>query len=272
MAVLWSTNADLRDFLSIVEGDPGLTASVLRAANSSYAAPTGPILTAAGALERIGVDAARQIVTAAFTRAEFENLPRSDVHFEDYWAWQLAVALLTECFCLNDRRPAAELEAAFTAGLLHQVGRISLIARNTDRYPGVVKLVNSGVDPIEAEWQTLGDDAAHVTSQIGSHWGLFEPLPSTLSALANTQVTGLAAIIREAQSVAALLGFSQGFSLEVPVAKHLPQTHPRYAALASIGGLEELVRQIRWFHQASGGRTRLMPRPASGDASQRLAG
>lgn len=290
MAVLWSPNADLRDLLSIVEGDPGLTASVLRAANSSFSAPTGPIRTAAVALDRIGADATQQIVTAALTRSEFEHLTRSDLHFDDFWSWQLAVALLAEAFCLHDRRPADEVEAAFTVGLLHQVGRLSLIARSPDQYREVLALVNTGVDPIEAEWQLLGDDAAHVTAQVGTHWGFFEPLPSTFTALANSTAGtlpvatdgppaadhGLAAIVREARSVAATLGFDEGYSLNVPVRTPLPVTHPRYAALAAIGGLDELVRQIQWFHQASGGRTPLSLRPGAPDASapspDRLAG
>jgi len=270
MAVLWSPSADLRDLLSIVEGDPGLTASVLRAANSSFSAPTGPIRTAPAALDRIGADAAQQIVSAAFSRAEFENLTRSDVHFEDYWSWQLAVALLTEAFCLYDQRPTDEIESAFTAGLLHQVGRLSLIARSPERYRDVVALVNTGVIPLEAEWQTLGDDASHITAQVGTHWGFFEPLPSVLSALTNVQVDGLAAEVRDAQRVAAELGYGEGYSLSVPVRTPLPSAHPRYAALAAIGGPEELERQIQWFHQAAGGRTALSLRPAA--SNDRLAG
>lgn len=274
MAVLWSPNADLRDLLSIVEGDPGLTASVLRAANSSFVAPTGPIRVASVALQRIGVDAATQLVTAAFTRSEFENLPRSDVHFEDYWAWQLAVALLSEAFCLADGRPEDETEAAFSVGLMHQVGRLALIARSPERYREVVNLVNTGVDPIEAEWQLLGDDAAHVTAQVGSHWGFFEPIPSAMSGLANPGPGTLSAIVAEARAVAAELGFREGYSIDVPVAQPLPPTHPRAATLAAIGGLDELTRQIQWFHQASGGRTPLTLRPASpaDGSAERLAG
>jgi HD-like signal output (HDOD) protein len=257
MAVLWDGGASVRDFLSIIEGDPALTASVLRAANSSFAAPTGPIRTAAQALDRIGVDAAHQIVSAAFARSEFENLTRSDVHFDDYWSWQLAVALLSECFALADRRPADEIESAFTIGLIHQVGRLALIAHSPERYREVVKLAITGVEPQEAEWQILGDYATHVTALVGSHWGFFDPLPATLTALGNPEVSGLAAIVREARSVAAQLGFTEGFSLTVPVAAPLPPTHPRHAALAAIGGLDELTRQIQWFRRASGGRTPL---------------
>lgn len=275
MAVLWSPNPDLRDLLSIIEGDPGLTASVLRAANSSFAAPTGPIRTAAASLDRIGVDATQQIVTAAFTRSEFEHLTRSDLHFEDFWSWQLAVALLAEAFSLHDGRPAGEVESAFTVGLLHQVGRLSLIAHSPERYREVLNLVNTGVDPLEAEWQLLGNDAAHVTAQVGAHWGFFEPLPAAFAALAGSGESSLAAVVQEARGVAAELGFNEGYSLNVPVQTPLPEAHPRHAVLAAIGGIDQLMRHIQWFHQASGPRTplTLSPTAAAPDAKppQQLA-
>ena len=274
MAVLWSPAPSVADLLSIVEGDPALTASVLRAANSSFAPPTGPILDAPAAIERLGVDATQQLMTAAFTRAEFEHLTRSDLHFDDLWSWQLAVALLAELFSLHDRRPAEETAAAFTAGLLHQVGRLSLVARNPERYRDVVTLVNTGVDPLEAEWQLLNDDAVHITSQVGMHWGFFEPLASTLGNLANPEPIDLAATLHEASTVAAQLGFSEGFAVAVAAPTPLPPAHPRHAALASIGGLDGLIREIDWFHHATGARTPLGARPpsAGADAPDRLAG
>ncbi len=269
VAVLWNPNADLRDFASIVESDPALTASVIRAAYSSFATPAGPVRTASAALERIGVEGARHIVTAAFTRSEFEHLTNSDVHLEDFWSWQLAVGLLAECFCLVDGRPRDELEAAFTAGLIHQVGRLSLIARSPERYREVVRLATGGIDPLEAEWQTLDDDAAHVTQTVAIHWRLPDPLPATLAAPADPEATGLPLLLRQAREVAALMGFSEGFSLEVPVRRPLPDDHPRAAAVAALGGVEGLTRQVEWFHQASEGRTPLTLNtpPPSGDVA-----
>jgi HD-like signal output (HDOD) protein len=257
MGVLWNPNADLRDMLSIVEGDPGLTASVLRAASTSFSAPSGPIRTASEAIEHLGVSGVQQIVTAAFARAEFDNLGRSDVHLEDFWLYQLAVGLLAECFCLVDQRPPDETDSAFTAGLIHQVGRLALMARNAERYRDVVQQVIGGLTPLEAEWQVLGDDSAHLTEQVAAHWGFPEPIPSALSSTIDSEAAGLPPLLHEARAVAALLGFSEGFSLELPTVNDLPADHPRATALAAIGGREALAGQIEWFRHASGGRTPL---------------
>ena len=125
MAVLWDSGADLRDYLPIVQSDPGLTASVLRAANSGFVPPTSPMLTAEDALTQIGVETAKEIVTAAVARSEYEDLAKSDVHLDDFWSCQIAVALLTECFSLADDAPPEEQRAAFSAGLMHQTGRLA---------------------------------------------------------------------------------------------------------------------------------------------------
>ena len=132
-----------------------------------------------------------------------------------------------------DQRPQAEIDAAFTAGLLHQVGRLSLVARSPGRYREVVDLVNNGVAPLEAEWRILGDDSAHLTAQVAMHWGFFEPLSGTLAALAGPKVSGLARLLLEARKVARFVGFSEGYSLTVPVSAPLPSDHPRSAASPS---------------------------------------
>jgi HD-like signal output (HDOD) protein len=258
MAVLWDADADVADYLPIVQSDPSLTASVLRAANATFVPPTLPMLTAEDALTQIGVEAAKEIVAAACTRSEYEDLARSDVHLDDFWSWQLAVGLLTECLALADDAPAEERRAAFTAGLMHQVGRLALMVRSPDRYREVVEAVHSGTDPLDAEWQLLSSDSANIVGLVALHWGLSEPLPAALSSYASLDPTGSAARVAEARVVAAQLGFSEGYSLDVPVLRPLPADHPRAAALEAVGGFAELTRQIESLQSLESARTPLM--------------
>ena len=96
MVLLWNAQADLGDFLAVIEGDPGLTTSVLRAANSAQSAPVDPVITARNAVVRIGLETTRQITVAALTRAEFETLEDSGIDVEHFWRWLLSIGLLTE--------------------------------------------------------------------------------------------------------------------------------------------------------------------------------
>lgn len=271
MAVLWDSDADIGDYLPIVQSDPSLTASVLRAANAAFVPPAVPILTADEALTQIGVDTAKEIVAAACTRSEYEDLARSDVHLDDFWSWQLAVGLLTECFALADEAPAEERRAAFTAGLMHQVGRLALMVRSPDRYREVVAAVHSGADPLDAEWQVLSSDSANIVGLIALHWGLSEPLPAALSSYASLDPAGFAARVAEARVVAAQLGFSEGYSLDIPVLRPLPAEHPRASALEAVGGFAELTRQIESLQSLESARTPLMRAIDADSDGERLA-
>ena len=128
MVLMWNSQADLRDILAVIEGDPGLTTSVLRAANSAQSAPVDPVTTARNAVVRIGLERTRQVTVAPLARAEFETLEDSGIDVEHFWRW-----LLTEAFATHDGLRSDERQVAFTAGLLHQIGRLAYASRSPGR-------------------------------------------------------------------------------------------------------------------------------------------
>ena len=232
---------------------PGLTASVLRAANAMFVSLAGLILNAEEVLAQIGVKTAKEIVTAACARSEYEGLARSDVHLDDFWSWQLAVALLSKCFALADEAPPEEQRSVFSAGLMHQVGRLGLVVRSPDRDREVVQTVHTGNEPLDAEGQVLDCDSANVVGQIAVHWGFSEPLPAAPSSYASLGRTGFAARV-----VAAQIGFSEDYWLDVPVLTPLPAGHHRAVALEAVGGFAELKRQIESLQSLESARTPLI--------------
>lgn len=237
---------------------PGLTASVLRAANAMFVSLAGLILNAEEVLAQIGVKTAKAIVTAACARSEYEGLARSDVHLDDFWSWQLAVALLSKCFALADEAPPEAQRSAFSAGLMHQVGRLGLVVRSPDRDREVVQTVHTGNEPLDAEGQVLDCDSANVVGQIAVHWGFSEPLPAAPSSYASLGPTGFAARVAEARVVAAQIGFSEDYWLDVPVPTPLPAGHHRAVALEAVGGFAELKRQIESLQSLESARTPLI--------------
>jgi HD-like signal output (HDOD) protein len=102
MVLLWNLNADLSDFITVIESDPGLTAGIVRAANAAYSAPLEPVTSCRDAVVHVGLNASQQITVAAMVRAEFDRLEESDIDVIEMWRWQLAVGLLTETFAADD--------------------------------------------------------------------------------------------------------------------------------------------------------------------------
>lgn len=257
MVLLWNPQAELRDFLAVIEGDPGLTAGVLRAANSAHSAPVEQVSTARNAIVRIGLEASRAITVAALSRAEFERLDESGLEPDRFWHWLLAVGLLTESFATHDGLPPEELGAAFTAGLLHQVGRLSYASRSPERYQQVIELVRAGYTPLDAERQVFGLDSIELNAQIGHDWSLPSPLLEAIVTPEGGTPGRLAALVHEANDVAIALGFDDGFARERLLDEpSLPANHPRVPTIEALGGAEGVRERVNWFRHATA------PRPA----------
>ena len=254
LATLLNPDAELLDFLAVIEGDPALTASVLRASNSAFSAPREPIDDARAAIIRIGLEAARQLTSAAIMRSQFEHIEDSGLNVDVFWRRQLAVGLLTEAFASADRLRPGQVRSAFTAGLLHRVGRLALAARSPKRYRSVVGAVRSGKEPLDAEQARCGGDAVLLTKHIAARWALPDTIAEALTGQDDADASGLARLIREAVEVAELLGFDEGFSDGVVDPAELSDDHPRAASLEGIGGADGLRERVDWFRQASGGQ------------------
>ena len=138
--MLRNPEAKLEHFVSVVEGDPALTAAVLRAANSALSAPIEPIANAHEAILRVGLETARQVMLAALLSFAFDRLDDAGLDVQDLWCHLLATALLAEQLASDEDR-----NMAFVAGLLHDIGRLSMAAQNPARYRQVVELVRHGI-------------------------------------------------------------------------------------------------------------------------------
>jgi hypothetical protein len=77
-------------------------------------------------------------------RAEFDRIEEASINLTYMWRWLLAVGLLTETFATHDQLEPLQRQSSFTAGLLHQIGRLSLAAKMAALYDRVVEAVLNG--------------------------------------------------------------------------------------------------------------------------------
>lgn len=100
-------------------GDPALTASLLRVANSSLYSPPKRITTLRAAIQYIGLKAARKVLTASVVRPIFAPGAMTPL-----WKHSLAVAQLAERLALISGK--VDPKEAFLGGLVHDVGRLAV--------------------------------------------------------------------------------------------------------------------------------------------------
>lgn len=249
LAVLSDQNAAVALLAQVIESDPSLTAAVLRAANAASSAPISRIDSAHVAVVRIGLGPTRQLVVSAIATRSFEHLDRAGLDVEELWRHQLATALVGHALSAATTQLADAGGDAFTAGVLHDVGRLSMAAQEPDRYREVARLVHEGVEAMEAERRVFDLDHAEWGGHISRAWQIPEPVSEAIESHHDAPTAGsLAAQIADARRIVLSVGIGDGLLPGVEPA--FPEREHDVFALARLGGVDGLFAQLEWYRGA----------------------
>lgn len=172
--------ADAKQICARINRDPPLTARVLRLANSSFYAVRGEVATIDDALAILGV---RNVRTLVLTAALTSSLPAFNAGWFDQDAfWRHAIKVAIGAQLLAERR-GFDGGIAFTAGLLHDIGQLVLVARFPDQYrPVMEQREHAGGSLFDNERALLVMDHAAVGAALAARWKF---TPAIQEAVAN---------------------------------------------------------------------------------------
>ena len=163
--ILDDENAGLRDLFGAIERDPGLTAKVLKTANSSFFGQARTVDTVDRAVTVLGVAMVRSL---AISVAVFDTVGGglSAAAVDQIWHHSLATA--TTARLLATRTKMGDRDDAFTAGLLHDSGRLLLMRRFPALYAGAG--ADQGIESVERA--EIGVDHGVVGGWLFEAWNL----------------------------------------------------------------------------------------------------
>jgi len=156
----------------VIEHDPGLTANILQLANSAYFGWSRRIKTVKEAITRLGTNRIFQMVlcmsVAPLVRKPVKGYDmEADALWEHSFATAVTAEKMAQVLGLHGR------EEAFTAGLLHDMGKVVLgTFVEVDDQPIKELVLTKGVTFDEAERRFVGMDHAEVAGELLSAWKL----------------------------------------------------------------------------------------------------
>ena len=160
------------DFEQVIRIDPALTANLLRLVNSAYFGLRSRAETVRQAVTYLGLKRTSEVAMAAGLAPVIPPvLPGYDVDAPTFFLHCTAVAILSERLARELRRTRADL--TFTAGLLHDVGKLAIgvfVAEESGRILGGV--YQSGKSFVESEREVLGTDHGAVGEAVARNWSL----------------------------------------------------------------------------------------------------
>jgi putative nucleotidyltransferase with HDIG domain len=153
--------------------DPGLTANLLKLANSAYFGIPSKIGSVRQAVMLLGLKRGVQMVVAACASAVIDRgVPGYDLPAGELWRHSLAVSVAAKGLAAELKLPAAD--EIFTAGLLHDVGKLILGQFVQEDYAEIQRALAQGLTFEAAEAAVLGIDHAEIGARVLAQWSLPE--------------------------------------------------------------------------------------------------
>jgi len=212
--MLSDPNANSRDLVKIIEYDQAITANILRLCNSAYFGIKVPVGSLHQAIAFLGHKNLMSIIFASCSVEYYRSyVPGYDLEKGELWRHSVACAILSQI--LAQKTGQADYPLLFTAGLLHDIGKLVLSVFVRERFEQIMNLVHSqGCSFLDAEHRVLGLDHAELGGKIAEHWNFPPVISRAISLHHNPELIAsrdsLAAIIHLADVGCLLMGIGVG--------------------------------------------------------------
>jgi putative nucleotidyltransferase with HDIG domain len=161
----------------LIEQDSAIAARVLKASNSSFYGFQGRIQSLDQAIMLIGRRVMKNLVLAASVKGIYRRFG-----LLEKLLWEHST-LAGPCAAMLAQQPEIQIETeeAFTAGLLHDIGKTALVNSHHDEYEQVMtRVYNDGVSFRAAEQELFGFDHTELGGRIAEIWNLPKVLASAI--------------------------------------------------------------------------------------------
>lgn len=160
--------ADLEKICQTLMADQSLTARLLKLSNSSFYGRAKEVSTLREAILILGFKTLRSLVLAASTHSLYKNSGESKVT-EKLWEHSLAVAIASRFIAEEIGHP--QVEEAFIAGLMHDIGKLVMIEKLHGEYLKIIQTVeNSHSNFVDEEKSRLSYTHADVGLLLLNKW------------------------------------------------------------------------------------------------------
>jgi putative nucleotidyltransferase with HDIG domain len=195
-------DVDISVLAKKVSHDQALTAKTLRLANSSTFGLQVKVTTIQQAITFLGFQTTRNLITAAAVTGCFAAGQCAGFNDKAFWRHSIATAA---CARVLARRMRFNQDYAFTAGLLHDIGRLVLVTAYPQRYSEALAWRSAhDCEMIEAERAVLGIDHVAAGAALAEHWNFSDTMRLAIAWHHEPEQAGagfLAAIIHVANAI-----------------------------------------------------------------------
>ncbi len=170
LAAVGIPGSSMEDIANVIQYDPVITASILKACNSAYFGLKVPAESIKDAVNMLGID---QVIELALIKSGAEALSGSQEGYGlaegDMWKYSVSSAVIAKQ--IAGKLSLKNKSTLFTTALIKDIGKIILEKHVSDAYQEITNLVeNKNHSFQEAEKKVLGIDHAELGAMIVKMW------------------------------------------------------------------------------------------------------
>lgn len=257
MGLADSDRTSAPELANVLSADQGLTAQLIKVSNSAYVGAGRKVGSVREAVVLLGFRQVRQLAVGA---SIMNNLKRPHTQADGFdidlfWGHSVAVAIAAEA--VARATGAAKPEDAFTAGIIHDIGRLVLRRALPAEFAGSVAIAVSGKSTLhDAELATTGYCHAEVGRALGEQWRFPSHLVEAIGRHHESGLTvaadGLPGVLALANELTHAYGLLCGH--ETPEGD--PSLVPVHLGTIEqqAGGMERLLERAFGFIEGASGR------------------
>ena len=168
-----------RSLAVIIAQDPPLASKVMRLANSSYYGLAKQVDTLDRAVTVLGTNTIKDIALALSVSSLFIKDSHPLIDIEGLWLHDIACGIAAKCI-ITTRNPT-EIEKAFLAGIIHDIGTIVLLNNFPEEMNTVFqKIHETGMRQTEAEKSIIGFSHEEAGGLLAEKWRFPQELVETI--------------------------------------------------------------------------------------------
>lgn len=169
-------NVDAGELAKVIETDPSITMKLLKLSNSAFFGFTREIKSIGDAVSLLGNETVKNAVLSISVFEATKDMEDSaGIDRMAFWQHATAVGSIVRFIA---KKMNIQREECFTAGILHDIGKIVLDGLFSEFYSGVLKAVNEqSLSILEAEERVIGLTHTKLGHELAESWGI----PSVLA-------------------------------------------------------------------------------------------
>lgn len=173
--VINSPNASAAQVAAILSEDPAMSVKVLKLTNSAFYGLARAVESVKQAVIIVGMEAVKNLVLSASVLEMFKCEHVDEDYQEKFWRHSLATAFCSRLLARSIKsRGNVDPDAAFSCGLLHDIGKIVICCFLPQEYLkfNEARIRDKNIPTWEVEEKSLGFNHCQVGCFLTQHWKL----------------------------------------------------------------------------------------------------